>query len=97
MSCQVVVEFRVKEGCVETLRTWLRDILPVTRGYEGCLTLNVAQDQDDPNHIVVVEQWASRKHHERFIEWRAERGDLDPMIEMLEGEATTAYFDYFGV
>ncbi len=97
MACQVVVDFRVKEGSVDEMRDWLREILPVTRGYDGCLTLHVTQNQDDPCNLVVVEQWASRQHHEKFIEWRSARGDLEPMAAMIDGEARVRYFDYFGV
>jgi quinol monooxygenase YgiN len=92
-----MLEFRVKEDSVEKLRSWFREILPDTRGFEGCMTLHVIQNQDDPTNIVVVEQWASRQHYEKYIQWRTERGEVDTFVGMMDGEPSFRFFDYFGV
>ena len=97
MTCQVIFEFKIKEDCIEKLRGWLRGILPDTRGYEGCLTLAVTQNQDEPTSFVVIEQWESRSQYEKYIQWRTQSGVLGAMVDMMEGEPSFRFFDYLGV
>lgn len=97
MTCQVIFEFRVKEACIEKLARWLREILPDTRGYEGCLTLSVTQNQDEPTSFAVIEQWETRAQYEKYLQWRTESGVLGAMTDMMEGEPSFRFFDYLHV
>ena len=56
MSCQVILEFQAKPDCVEKVRGFLKGALPDTRAFDGCMTLHVVQNQDDPTGIVIIEQ-----------------------------------------
>ena len=97
MTCQVILEFRAKPNCIEGVRTWLKGVLPDTRGFDGCMTLYVIQNQDNPTVFVIVEQWATRQHYEKYLAWRTTRGDMNAFGEMMEGEPVIRFFDYFGV
>ncbi len=97
MTCQVLLEGRAKEGCIEKLRSMFKDILPDTRGFEGCVSLHVVQNQDDAQNLVVVEQWDTRQHYEKYLEWRTERGDLETLSAMFDGDPSIRFFDFFGV
>ena len=97
MSCQVVIEFRAKEECVEKLLPWLRQILPDTRCREGCVLIAVTRNQDDPTNFIFVEQWDSRQHYERYFAWRQETGVLDQLAGMIRGPASFRFFDYVGL
>jgi len=97
MTCQVIFEFRVKEDCIEKLRAWVREVLPDTRGYDGCNSLYFIQNQDDATDFMAVEQWETRQHYEKYLQWRTETGVLDAMVEMMDGEPSFRFFDYFGV
>lgn len=97
MTCQVLLEFSVKDDAIEALRTWLRRILPDTRGFDGCVSIAVTQNQDEPTAITVVEQWVSRQHYEKYLQWRTDNGDLEELVGMMAGEPKFRFFDYFGV
>lgn len=97
MTCQVILEFRVKEDSVEKLRAWMKEILRDTRGYKGCNNLYLIQNQDDPYGIMVVEQWETRSHFENYLQWRTDAGVLKDLVDMTDGEASFRFFDYFGV
>lgn len=97
MGCQVILEFRAVAGRVADAQAWLRSVLPDTRGFEGCETLHCIQNQDDPDVILIVEQWATRQHYERYLAWRAERGDMEVFGAMMAGPPTIRFFDYFGI
>ncbi len=97
MSCQVILEFNVKNESIEAARSWLKRILPDTRSFDGCISIAVVQNQDDPTGLVVLEQWNSRQHYERYLQWRTETGVLNELVSMLAGEPKFRFLDHFGV
>ncbi len=97
MTTQVILEFHAKPDCVEKVRAWLKSVLPDTRGFDGCMTLHVIQNQEDRTNIVIVEQWATRQHYEKYLAWRTERGDMEIFGAMMAGPPTIRFFDYFRV
>ncbi len=97
MTCLVHIEFRAREASVPQLLTWLREILPDTRGREGCVSVAVARNQDDPLAFAFIEQWDSRAHYERYFAWREEEGVLAELAGLIDGEATFRFFVYVGL
>ncbi|HCU88467.1 MAG TPA: antibiotic biosynthesis monooxygenase [Gammaproteobacteria bacterium] len=97
MTCQVILDIRVKEALLEDFRSWMRRTLPETRAYDGCNNLYIVQNQDDPLALVVIEQWDTRLKYEKYLAWRTETGVVDELVAMLDGEPTFRFFDYFGV
>lgn len=97
MSVLVTLAFKVKPENLGDLKNWLRDELHYTRGFDGCGGITIHSVQDDPNDIVFVENWDSRQHHEKYISWRAERGDMEKLMAWVAGEPTLRYLDNVGV
>lgn len=97
MTTQVILEFRAREGCIDKVRDWLRSVLPDTRGFEGCVTLHCVQNQEDPANILIVEQWDTRAHYEKYLTWRGARGDMEVFGAMMDGPPTIRFFDFFGI
>jgi len=97
VTTQVILEFQAKEGCIEKVQSWLKSVLPDTRSFDGCVTLHVVQNQDDPAGIMIIEQWDTRQHYERYLAWRQERGDMEVFGSMMAGPPTIRFFDYFRV
>ncbi len=97
MTCQVILEFSVKEDCMDNFQTWMREILPDTRGYDGCVSLSVTQNQDDVSAITIIEQWDSRQHYENYLQWRTDTGVLNDLLEMIDGEPSFRFFNYLGI
>lgn len=97
MSVLVTLDLKVKPENVGDLKNWLKDELHYTRAFDGCAGITIHSDQDDPNHLVFVENWDSRQHHEKYVSWRGERGDMEKLMGWLAGEPTMSYFDNVGV
>jgi quinol monooxygenase YgiN len=97
MSCQVILELKAKPGCIDKVRAFLRKVLPDTRGYAACITLHAIQNQDDPSTILIVEQWATRQHYEKYLAWRTESGVMNEFVDLMAGPTSIRFFDYFGV
>ena len=97
MSVLVTLGLKVTPGNFGDLKNWLRAELHHTRGFDGCGGITIHSDQDDPNHLVFVENWDSRQHSEKYLSWRTERGDMQKLMRWLAGEPTMRYFDNVGV
>ncbi|MCB1044441.1 MAG: antibiotic biosynthesis monooxygenase [Acidobacteria bacterium] len=93
MSVVVRVEAQAKPDTRDVLIDALRDILPETRAYEGCDFVDVLCDLDNPDTVVLAERWTSREHYQTYINWRAERGDLDKLIALLSGPPSFRFFE----
>lgn len=84
MACQVLFEFRIKDGCEDKLKQHLKEILPDTRNYPGCLNLHMVQDMEDPAKVVLIELWETKEAYDKYLAWRTERGDVTVLEEMFE-------------
>ena len=97
MSVLVLLEFSAKPEHVSDITTFMKDGLHHTRGFEGCNGITVHKNQDDSNNMVIVEDWDSRQHYEKYLAWRIERGDIEKMVGWIAGEPSIRYYDNLGV
>jgi len=65
--------------------------LPDTRGYGGCVSIHLVQNQDVAQNIVIVEQWDTRQHYKKYLAWPIERGDIKILIGMVDGEPSIRF------
>lgn len=70
----------------------MREILPVTRRFDRCRDVSVYGNKDE-GQFVLVERWDSREHHEKYMAWRTERGDIDKLGELLAVAPSIRYFE----
>ncbi|MCB1748657.1 MAG: antibiotic biosynthesis monooxygenase [Gammaproteobacteria bacterium] len=96
MTCTVLLEMRFKKEAVDGMAEGFKGLLPDTRSFEGCIEVYPTQNQDDPQVWVIVENWTSRQAYEKYFQWRVDRGDIDNLASMLEGEPSIRYFDRIG-
>jgi len=92
MSELVLVEFKVKPESVSGMKSYLAEILPDTRVYEGCQEIEAYFNMEDAGTIILVERWTSRAHYEKYFAWRKETGVLDKIGSMLAGPPSIQYF-----
>jgi len=97
MTCQVILEFKAKADEIENIRNYMREILPDTRSYDGCVGLNITQNMDEPTSFAVIEQWDTRQQYETYLQWRTDTGVLGKLAEKMDGEPSIRFFNYFGV
>ncbi len=97
MSVLVTLDLKVKPGSNDDLTSWFKNELHHTRGFEGCNGITVHRNQDDHNNLVIVEDWDSRSQYEKYLSWREERGDVEVLVGLLDGEPKFSYFDNIGV
>ena len=93
MAVTVTLAFSVKPERAEEFKSLLRDLLLDTRAHEGCIKVDVYQDQDNPSYIYLVEGWQSKAHQQRYQAWRDESGIAETVAPFLAGEPRFNYFD----
>lgn len=93
MACTVVLEIQLKPDMIDTAKGAFKEILPDTRAYDGCNSVNVVENQDAPGNLVLIENWESRAKYEKYLAWRAETGVLDQLGAMTSAAPSIRYFD----
>ncbi len=76
-------------GLVETLKSALVD----TRAFDGCESIEVYVDADEPDKVILWEKFATRAHHEAYLAWRVETGLLDMLAPILAEDLKITYLD----
>ncbi len=85
MSVRIIAELPVKPESVSDMKSLMKEILPDTRAFEGCNKIDVYSNSENESIIVLVEDWDSPEHYERYHEWRVETGVIGKLREMLAG------------
>ena len=93
MSVMVLLETRIKSKEISNMKSYLDEILPDTRAYDGCQSLDVYFNTDDTGNMVMVEFWDSRAHYEKYLNWRTETGVLDKVGAMFSEPPIIRYYD----
>lgn len=93
MSLMVLLEAPVKSEEVSNMKTYLAQILPDTRAYDGCRGIDAYFDTQDGSKLVLVEHWDSRAHHQKYVAWRTETGVMARLGGMLAGPPSMRFFE----
>lgn len=93
MSLTVLVEFQAKPEATHDLKTFFKEILPDTRKYQGCQSIYLYNNQQDANQLILIEQWDSHSHYDKYLAWRKETGVLDRIGGMLDSPPSIRYFE----
>ena len=57
--------------------------LSVTRGWEGCHSIDCYEKHDNKLAIVIWQKWASKESHESYVKHRHEDGSFDFLGELI--------------
>ena len=93
MSVMVLLEAAVKPDEISNMKSYLGEILPESREYEGCQGFELYFNTEDEAKMVLIEHWDSRAHHEKYLGWRTETGVMDKLGGMLAGPPSVQYFE----
>ncbi len=97
MSVLVILDCNTNPANTNDFKNFLRDELVHTRGFDGCNSITIHENQDDPDNLVLVQDWDSKEQYEKYLGWRTERGDMAKLGGWLAGPPTTRHFDNVGV
>ena len=96
MACTVILELNVKSDSADDVAESFKSTFPDTRSYDGCIDVYATRNQDNPDNFLLVETWESREKYEKYLSWRTERGDMDNLAAVLEGEPSIRFLNRIG-
>jgi len=93
MAVKVIAEFNCASGNADKFIEICRNALPETRQFDGCSQIDISTDQDDPNRIILTENWDSKEHHLKFLEYLTNDGTLEKLGALLSAPPKISYAD----
>ncbi|WP_026321719.1 putative quinol monooxygenase [Salinispora fenicalii] len=57
----IVANVHAKSGQVDLVKAELKKLIPLTRAEKGCINFDLHQDNNDPAHFFLYENWESRE------------------------------------
>ena len=97
MSVLVIGEVHVAPDRLDEFKTYLREILPDSRAFDGFERVELYEDTDEEGSIIFAEYWASRAHQEKYVAWRTEMGAMEKLGAMFVGDVRVRYFRNMGL
>ncbi|GMR21744.1 MAG: hypothetical protein BMS9Abin37_0059 [Acidobacteriota bacterium] len=91
----VIVEGTVKNS--DEFDALMGSILADTRAYDGCESITVQRNLDASANVMLIEQWETRAHYDKYLAWRKETGVLGKIVELLEGAPSIRFYSDVGV
>src|SRR5579859_5289050 len=98
MSTLVTNELFARPSRGDDVANLLLEILGESLQHDGCETIRILRDQDDPDHVTGLTQWTERHNFEDYLAWRTERGFTGTFEAMLTRPFAIHYYGiaYFG-
>ena len=93
MAATIFLEFTAKPGGGGDMLAALKEILPDTRNYNGCIQNDVYRSQENPDTLVIHGTWESKEKYEMYLAWRKETGVFDSFVEGLVAPPSLRYFE----
>ena len=93
MSVLVLVEAQVKPEDISDMKSYMAEILPDTRAYDGCQRIDLYLNTEDTGGMILVEHWDSCAHYEKYRAWRDGTGFRERIGTMLAGPLSLRYFE----
>jgi quinol monooxygenase YgiN len=85
LASTAILELRLKPDAIDEGLDVIHRILGETRAFDGCLGVTVIQDNDDPGHLIAIEEWESLEKDSAYREWRAGDGAMTDLPGLLTG------------
>lgn len=81
----LISRLSIKPERADEFLNWIHVDLELSRNFAGNLQFDVYQNSQSATEIVFIERWDSVSSQERYLSWRAQRGDFEVMREYLAG------------
>jgi quinol monooxygenase YgiN len=89
---QVTFVMHLKPEATAPLLERFAEALPDTRAFPGCRSVDVFRNDEDPNKIILIEEWDSRTDHEKYMAWRNRDGTMDALAGMFSAPSRPEYW-----
>ena len=88
MKNLVIVSFPAKTESLDLLKQSMKDALPDTRAYPGCISVDTYLEESTST-IHLIEDWETLDDQANYLNWRVQTGLLTALDPFLEGGASS--------
>ena len=81
VTATVVLEF--KSGAADEHLKKMPAMLIETRNFQGFRDIRVLRHEDNPDRLILIEDWDSITDYRAYVAWRTEQGTMDNVGQML--------------
>jgi quinol monooxygenase YgiN len=89
---KITFEMNLKPEVADEMCARLVDMLPETREFPGCRSVNAYRSDEDPNRIMLIEEWDSKEDYDKYLAWRNRDGMMDAMKDIMTRPAKPDYW-----
>ncbi|MDG2406651.1 MAG: antibiotic biosynthesis monooxygenase [Paracoccaceae bacterium] len=94
MGIMVTLDFPLQDGKQAEFLKLLGGVLPDTRAFDGCIKVETLAEEDGKS-VILIEEWASKKHQETYFQWRVDTGLVDVLGPFIIGPPVTRYYKIY--
>jgi quinol monooxygenase YgiN len=91
MATTAVIVFRARPGQGDALVSFLRDNQANLLAHRGFRSIQLLQDEDDPDRVIEIEEWDSADDHRAMVVAVGAAGGWEAFDALLEGEPQAHY------
>ncbi len=93
MAVVVTIGLQIDASRFDEFKQLMKQALPDTRGFSGCISVEVLEHHGVPGGITLLEEWESVEDQVKYINWRTETGMMEKMGSFIEAEPVIVYYD----
>jgi quinol monooxygenase YgiN len=75
------------------LKAYIAKLLPETRAYNGCINIDIYEDNSKKGSFVFYENWSNINSYEAYLEYRENQGVMEEIGSMLINSPEITYYN----
>lgn len=91
-ATKVILTLSVKAETKKEFMEFLDKNVPNVRSFEGCTQVKLYFDEET-NEMLISENWQSKTHHGKYIEFISKNGVMQSLISFLQKEPSIKYYE----
>ncbi|MDV2477694.1 putative quinol monooxygenase [Rhodococcus zopfii] len=92
MALTALLELEFKPDALDDAKKVMDRVLGETRGFDGCLGIEILVDKGNEARWVIVEKWQSADHDTAYREFRAGPGAITDLGPLLAGAPKLTHY-----
>lgn len=92
MSVNLVISFKVKDEKLQSFRSIMDDVKENLPSVQGCQTVKILNNTENPLQFTLVERWDSKEIHGNYIKGMVSSGKWSVIAEHLQEDPVSGYY-----
>ncbi|MEZ5689746.1 MAG: antibiotic biosynthesis monooxygenase family protein [Caenibius sp.] len=93
MAVLITIALDLKPEGAEDFMKYFEGLLEDTSKRDGFISIRIDRNMQDPNRIILIEEWNEAADYEAYVAWRTERGDMETIAAGLIAPPTPEFWN----